>query len=169
MKLCEHEKLETIILKPHDDWNDSCFVVHVIWKPTKLRWLDGCIPTWSHCTCNQVYCFVTFSWTFLSQLRKVPIVQNSCKFALNKLIRSRSLCKNRWAFIHGVLIFFQVAVDLTEKGGQNLHMYKPISLFSPCNNAESLYLNSFLSNLLQLFDWNFLQNISLLYIWKQFF
>ena len=26
--LCEHEKFETLIVKPHKDWNESYFVVH---------------------------------------------------------------------------------------------------------------------------------------------
>ena len=53
MKLCEHEKLETIILKPYDrrmkiEMIQALFVVHVLLKvkPTKLSfWVMFDMPS----------------------------------------------------------------------------------------------------------------------------
>ena len=42
MKVIKHEILETLILKPHEDTNDSCFVVYVLYKAIKASFY---IPT----------------------------------------------------------------------------------------------------------------------------
>ena len=65
LKLCEQRKIKTLILKPHGDWNDSCFVVHVLWKQQNWAFQvlftkedDRKVARWLHSHVKSLY-FVT--------------------------------------------------------------------------------------------------------------
>ena len=80
--LCEHENLETLILKLHEDWNKS-YLLFAFSENHKSEDFTFCLlrqASWlqSHresiICCIQMCCFRTFSSTFTSLLRKVSIV-----------------------------------------------------------------------------------------------
>ena len=57
MKVCEQYKLETIILKQHEDRNDFYFVVHVLWKTTKLSFSRSVSKDNDGSKCGQLIAF----------------------------------------------------------------------------------------------------------------
>ena len=72
------KKLETLILNPNEDWNDSCFVVYVLWKLQKWAFQvlftkedDGKVASWLHSHVKPLY-FVIKSIVFWRSRRRSP-------------------------------------------------------------------------------------------------
>ena len=70
--LCELEKLETLILKPHRYCSDSYFVVHVI-SFLLSKEDDGKMLSWLH-SCMKAFCSVIKSLLFCNVLVGIPVL-----------------------------------------------------------------------------------------------
>ena len=79
LKLCEHRKLETLILKLHGDWNDSCFVVHVLWELQNWAFQvlftkedEGKVARWLHSHVKSLYFVINSIVLWRSRRRSRP-------------------------------------------------------------------------------------------------
>ena len=122
LKLCEHKKLEASILKPHGDWNDSCFVVHVLWKLQNWAFRvlftkddDGKAARWLHSNVKSLYSVIKSIVLWGSRRRSHPSFVRSlpCPPGVRSYITGRQIeqcdlgCVTSWN-LHANLQWFHI-------------------------------------------------------------